>query len=208
MTSRSPVQRLYAFGRAAWYDPFRAVWSVCVSRRSEDDLDWLFRLYVRPESRILDLGCGTGINRLRLQRLGLQFAAYRGVDFSPDMLARARARFGRDPSTSFELRDVTNLASERERYDLVVATWLLSHLTDRRAFVRVAADLVAPGGHLVLVYFSAASWFARTVMRPLGERILLADPVRLEEEAEFGRSALIRRYALGMVTLMDLPSGQ
>lgn len=205
---RPSVKGLYALGHAAWYDPFRSAWSALIANTSEDDLDWLFRLYVRPESRILDLGCGTGINRLRLQRLSLEFAEYRGVDFSPDMLGRAQAKFGEDPRTRFELRDVTDLSDEQGWYDLVVATWLLSHLPDRPAFVRTARHLVAPGGHLLLVYLSAAGWFASKVMGPLGRVLLRADPIRLEEEAAFPGGGLLRRYALGVVTLLDLSAGR
>lgn len=105
----------------------------------------------------LDLGCGTGrVTRL----LAAELAWAVGVDLSPEMLARARARGGRGVAgrVSLAAADMRSLALRR-RFDLVTAANdPLAHLAsgeDRdRALAAVAAHL-APGGRFVL----DAHWF-------------------------------------------------
>lgn len=203
----TPVQRLYAFAGGGWWLPFRAVWTACTSRAAERELDALFRRYVQPSSNILDLGCGTGINRLRLKRLGLEFATYRGMDFSPHMLRRAERCVPDDPRTTFELRDAATLGETGGQYDLIVTTWMLSHLKDRPAMVQTALQRLAPEGHLLWLDFSAGSWLARAVMGPIGRAILQTDPIRPDEERRFGGRGRLSRYFFGAVTLMDMTGG-
>src|SRR5579859_7123244 len=59
----------------------------------------LARLPLRPDDRIIDLGCGTGENTIELARRVVQGHAT-GLDSSPAMIAKARAmRSGLDPKT-------------------------------------------------------------------------------------------------------------
>ncbi len=78
---------------APLYDRMRWVWAKAIMGKAEADLerDVLPRL-VTPDTRILDLGCGTGVNLHRLRRLGLPFASYAGLDLTPAMLTRAQAK--------------------------------------------------------------------------------------------------------------------
>jgi len=132
---RTSVQRIYSLLGARWYDPFRNLWVFLTTTGPERDMDRLFLRYVTPDATILDLGCGTGVNLARLRRLGIAFSSYKGVDFTEEMLAMARKKFGRLPGVTFVRGDVTALEDRAERYDVIVSTYLLSHLRKPADFV-------------------------------------------------------------------------
>jgi ubiquinone/menaquinone biosynthesis C-methylase UbiE len=202
--TRTDVQKLYSRAGGRWWDPFRAVWELCTSRRAKVDLESLLRRYITPESRILDLGCGTGVNLDRLLRLGLPFGRYTGVDFSSSMLALARKRFGEMPSVTFLELDATALEDNGERYDAIVATWLLDHLSEPVGFVNGIQRFLAPDGHLLLVFYSRPRWFLRLWLSPLGRSLVLADPVPEREVSTFSGVLFKKTYSAGVVTLIDI----
>lgn len=200
---RTDVQKLYST-LATWYDPFRRVWVLLTSQQAERDLDSLFRRYVTPEATILDLGCGTGINVSRLLRLGLRFREYRGIDFTESMLAVAQKKYGYVPNVTFSWGDVTALEDAGWRYDLIVSTYVLSHLRRRAAFVHDAQRFLQPGGHLLLLFYSRPRWWVRFWIGPLGNVLLRADPVRRSEVASFANVRTRRAYFAGAVTLLEI----
>lgn len=114
----------------------RAAWSRCLA-------DWL----PAAPADVLDLGCGTG--SLALLALG---AGHRvvGVDLSPSMVERARAKSAGLPA-EFVVGDAAEPAVGDRRFDVVMARHLLWTLTDPHAALRRWVDLTRPGGRLVLV---------------------------------------------------------
>lgn len=202
--TRSGVQRVYSLLGARWYDPFRALWVHFTSPQAEWDLDSLFRRYVTPQTKILDLGCGTGANMERLLRLRLPFAQYVGVDFSETMLAIAREKFGELPGVAFFQGDVTALEDAGHRYDVIVATYLLSHLRDPADFVNGVQRFLAPGGRLLLLFYSRPRWFLRFWLSPLSRLLLRADPLSREKVSRFSGVGTKKTYCAGAVTLIEI----
>jgi tRNA (cmo5U34)-methyltransferase len=104
-----------------------------------------------PESvrRVADLGTGDGyvLDALRGARPGLRGTA---VDFSAEMLRRARERFaGVDEVTVVEHDlDVPLPDSDWGRFDAVVSAFAIHHLTDPRkqALYDEVFGVLAPGG--------------------------------------------------------------
>jgi ubiquinone/menaquinone biosynthesis C-methylase UbiE len=204
--TRTDVQRLYSVAGGRWWEPFRTVWEFCTSRQAKRDLHSLLQRYVTPEAKILDLGCGAGENLGRLLRLGLPFAHYTGVDFSRDMLALARERFGRTPDVTFVEGDATALEDTGERYDVIIGTWLLDHLREPAAFVSYIQRFLATDGHLLLLFYSRARWFLRMWLLPLGRLLVLAEMVPEREVRAFSGVLARRTYCAGVVTLVDIGS--
>lgn len=95
--------------------------------------------------RIADLGCGPGATTARLSR---QFpsASVTGIEASPSFAAVAAAAV---PSARFEVADVT-APLPGAPFDLIYARFLLAHLPDIGAALRVWRDALAPNGALVL----------------------------------------------------------
>ncbi len=142
---------------APFYDVFRMVWGR-LTRPIEHELDRLFRERIGPGARILELGPGTGINVVRLLREAPAFGSYLGIDASPDMLARARPRAQGDTRVHLRIGDATEVASIDGTFDLIVCTWMLSHLDAPAETVRAALAKLAPAGTGIFVFFSQPSF--------------------------------------------------
>jgi SAM-dependent methyltransferase len=97
-----------------------------------------------PAGVALDAACGTGRHSEHLAALGHRVI---GVDSSPDMLARARARV---PAASFHEGDLHALPVPDGHVDLVVCALALAHLPDLRPAVAEFARVLRPGGHLII----------------------------------------------------------
>ena len=91
------VRRFYRL-MARIYDPIRRWWSKRTSE-AESELDALFAKNIRSDSRILELGPGTGVNLTRLYRVSPEFQSYLGIDLSKEMLSRATSVMGSRTST-------------------------------------------------------------------------------------------------------------
>jgi SAM-dependent methyltransferase len=191
---------------ARFYDAFRRVWSAW-TRVTETRLDELFAERIGPTARVLELGPGTGVNLARIERLGLTFGSYLGIDASDEMLARARERFGSSPKIELRRGDVRKLADVPGGFDFVVSTWVLSHLERPADVVREAVALLAPGGSAVFLVSGrpTARWLA-VVLTPFyrwaGARFV--EPRDLEPIP--GLEALERR-SLGLASLAVFRAG-
>jgi SAM-dependent methyltransferase len=129
--------------------------------------------------RVLDVGCGTGIDALALARAGIHVV---GIDGSAAMIAQLRSKVATTPLESFvsaRVLNIEDLPSLRgERFDgLISAFASLSTLPDLAQFADDAAHLVRPGGRVIvhmLNRFSFWEWLGyllrrdRTALRRVG----------------------------------------
>jgi S-adenosylmethionine-diacylgycerolhomoserine-N-methlytransferase len=117
------------------------------------------RLRAAPGDRVLEIGCGTGRNLIKLARAYPQACLF-GLDVSQEMLltaaasiARARlsARIAlaRADATSFEPRELFGHAG----FDRVMISYALSMIPPWRETLGRALDALSPGGSLHLVDF-------------------------------------------------------
>lgn len=98
-------------------------------------------------ARVLEAGCGTGLNTEFLAGQGAQVVA---MDFSEAMLERARARVGK-ADVRFEVGDVTHpWPAEDESCDLVVITLVLEHVQDLAPVFAQARRVLRKGGLLYI----------------------------------------------------------
>lgn len=92
--------------------------------------------------RILDAGCGTGLLGTRLEAARLV-----GIDLSPDMLAKARARGIYAELVEGDMAGA--MADRADRFDIVASSCALYHLADLASFFRQSARILVPGGYLL-----------------------------------------------------------
>lgn len=112
---------------------------------------------------VLDLGTGTGRMLQLLTHDRVERAV--GLDSSHSMLAVARANLERAEVRRIDLRqgDVYSPPLPRDSFDLVIIHQVLHFLDDPARAIREAAQLLAPGGRLLIVDFAPHSLeFLRT----------------------------------------------
>jgi SAM-dependent methyltransferase len=97
-------------------------------------------------AQVADLGCGTGSLSLLLAEEGY---AVTGVDFSPAMVERARAKAG--DVLELHVGDAADPQLPPSAYDVVLCRHVLWALPDPAAALERWTGLLAPGGRLVLV---------------------------------------------------------
>ncbi len=138
----------------SYYDAFAATYEDHRDGRSRyhdllDDLEVeLAGRYVRGRE-VLEVGCGTG---LVLRRLAPIASRAVGVDLSPGMLARARAR-GLDVVEG----SATELPFPDASFDVAVSFKVLAHVPDLARALAEMARVVRPGGVIVAELYNARS---------------------------------------------------
>lgn len=112
---------------------------------------WLDRLFA-PGSRLIDLGCGTGLDAVRMAQQGHSVAA---TDWSPQMVERTRARAA-DAGLGAQVQALRVGAHELQRLDGAGSfdgaysnLGPLNCVPDPGAVARECARLLRPGGTLV-----------------------------------------------------------
>jgi SAM-dependent methyltransferase len=126
----------------------------------------LWRHYDRvfqPGDRIMDAGCGTGLDSLHLASRGVRVTA---VDVSGGMLDRLRAKLASAPGAELvDVRpgDISDVAgAEAQPFDGMISSFGPLNTADLERFGQVAARAIRPGGRLVCHMLSpgylAAGW--------------------------------------------------
>ncbi|MDR3207538.1 MAG: class I SAM-dependent methyltransferase [Oscillospiraceae bacterium] len=103
----------------------------------------------RGPGRVLDVGLGTGLLAARLYEAGF---AVTGLDFSRDMLRRAQEKMPGARLMAWDFACGLPEALLGERFDVVVSTYALHHLTDPQKVALIPALLgLLRGDGLVLI---------------------------------------------------------
>lgn len=156
----------------------------------------LARLALRPGAKILDYGCGPGDFLLAARAKGLEAV---GID-SSDRSVRMAAERG----LTVLHGDVTDLLARPERYDAILLQSVLEHVPDGVKLVQDVAQLLVPGGVLVLSaptpgpYF----WDDPTHIRPYTPKSFAILAELAELECEY--LGYVFAFLLGMRTKASL----
>jgi SAM-dependent methyltransferase len=138
-----------------------------------------YRALFRPGERVLDLGCGTGLDTLFLAALGLRVTA---LDVSPGMIEALGAKLGpAGLAETVEARVGEAAGLEGwppEAFDGVVSAFaVLNTLPDLAGAARGIARVLRPGGRAVLHLLGRpGAW----------ERLALAARLRFREAGRLG----------------------
>ena len=113
-------------------------------------------MHLRGGEKIIDFGCATGRMSLAMARAAGTGARVVGIEISTEQIAEARRYAATVPEGArFDIRQGNALApplrdNEWGTFDVVHSRFLLEHLADPLAAVRVMARAVRPGGRVIL----------------------------------------------------------
>ena len=107
---------------------------------------------LRPDARVLDVGCGDGFHLRILKDFGSPSWTLEGVE--PDMKAAAAAEAA---GLSIHRTTVQHLAAPAAQYDLVLLIATLEHVDDPGAVLSKLRTLLRPGGRIGIVTDNTAT---------------------------------------------------
>ena len=116
-----------------WYRARREVIAALIRRR----------ISLKPDSRILEVGCGTGHN---LGMLG-QFGSVEALEVDETARTLAEERLGKSVFSA-PLPELAGIPEQH--YDLVAAFDVVEHIADDKSAIAAIAKVLKPGGRLVL----------------------------------------------------------
>jgi SAM-dependent methyltransferase len=110
-----------------------------------------FEPFVGP--RLLEVGCGVGSILAQLSPRELVM----GIDVEDELVAFARHRFSDRHGYEFATLDISALSEQsratlmQHRFDTILCINVLEHVMDDTAAIKAMADVLAPGGALLLL---------------------------------------------------------
>jgi len=108
--------------------------------------------HLRPGSRVLDVGGGTGgIIPHLLQAVGPQGCIF-SIDFAEKMVEIGKKKFGQEPRVIFKVASVELLPFEDEFFDHVVCYGAFPHFDDRPQALREMKRVLKIQGTLIIAH--------------------------------------------------------
>jgi SAM-dependent methyltransferase len=163
-----------------------------------------FARLFKAGDRVIDVGCGTGLDTLQLASRGIQVTA---VDGSSGMIAQLQSKLA---TSSFgglvatEVGDIIEVAGRLAGpFDGAVSSFAALNTVDLEQFASLLAGLLRPGGRAVFHLLSpgwgraSRSWTVEIGGRPVMHRCLRAEETY---QRYFARHFILRRsYGLGFL---------
>lgn len=148
--------------------------------------------------KVLDIGCGTGSLSLVLVGLGYQVT---GIDFSPEMIARAQAKTAAaHDAVTFHVMDAAFPQLPPQQFDALVCRHLLWALPDIEQVLLRWVRLLKPGGRLLLVegyWHTNAGLHPQQILDALPKTLRHVSLENLSDQAElWGNLVSDERYAI------------
>jgi SAM-dependent methyltransferase len=148
--------------------------------------------------QVADLGCGTGTLSVLLASEGGHFVS--GVDFSPEMIRRAREKSDRTvPKPAFIVADAADPPLAKGSFDVVLSRHVLWAMPDPAVALRNWIELLTPAGVLILIegrWNTGVGLTAEECVRLVGEVRSDVDLRALDDPSYWGGSTSDERYLI------------
>ena len=152
--------------------------------------------------RVLDIGCGGGVLAEPMARLGGQVT---GIDATPEAIEAAKTHaIATDLAIDYRCITAEALAETGARYDIIYASEVIEHVTDRHLFAASIATMLAPSGTVVITTINrtlASFALAKVAL----EYVFRTVPAGTHDPSRFVRPAELRaEFAAVGIQLDDM----
>lgn len=106
----------------------------------------IYRFHISPNQHVLELGCATGDLLAAVQP-----ARGLGVDFSEEMIQRAREKY---PNHEFIRADAHDLSAIKETFDIIILSDLVNDLWDVQRVLEQINPLCRPHTRILMNFYS------------------------------------------------------
>ena len=154
------------------------------------------------ELRVLDIGCGGGLLAEPMARLG---ADVTGIDASAPAIeaARAHATLG-GLDIDYHCKTAEALAAEGAKFDVIYASEVIEHVADRQLFANAIAQMLAPGGTVVITTINR-TLAALALAKLMLEYVVRMVPAGTHDPSKFVRPGELRaEFAAAGIVLDDM----
>lgn len=112
-------------------------------------VDAYFARHLKPDSRVLDVGCGPGVLAAEVARR-IPSGNVTGFDASADRLTEAQKNFIRLGNAQAQAGEATALPFTDDSFDFIYCRFLLEYLREKERAVAEMARVCRPGGTVLL----------------------------------------------------------
>ncbi len=134
---------------AQYFDQRADEWDLCTCRTSPVQGAVASIAHIQPGSRVLDLGCGTGIMAdVYIERNVREFIA---LDIAPRMVEIAQQKYCHESRAQFICCDAL-CYKDLEPFDAVVIYNAYPHFLDKRALAEHISTLLKPHGRFIVAH--------------------------------------------------------
>ncbi|MEC8712168.1 MAG: bifunctional 2-polyprenyl-6-hydroxyphenol methylase/3-demethylubiquinol 3-O-methyltransferase UbiG [Pseudomonadota bacterium] len=159
----------------------------------------------RPDGlRVLDIGCGGGLLAEPMARLG---ARVTGIDATAEAIDAAKAHAAAGGlDIDYQCRTAESLAETDALFDVIYASEVIEHVTDRRLFARAISTMLAPGGTVVITTINrtlASLALAKVAL----EHVFRLVPAGTHDPARFVKPAELRSEFAAAGIILDEMTG-
>lgn len=206
--SKQETRDLYR-KRARWYDAAIWLYHLVGFQMNKYRSETLASLALRPGDRVVELGCGTGLNFPWLQKAVGQAGSIVGVDLTDAMLAQARRRL-----TAAGWHNVELVQADLADYEIprgvagILTTLAITLVPEYDRVIQRGAVALREGGRLAVLDIKEPdnwpTWLKRSMAwlsRHYGVSMELADRKPMESVRRYLREVKYREYYFGMLYL-------
>jgi ubiquinone/menaquinone biosynthesis C-methylase UbiE len=150
--SQQHVTEFFESSAAYWqtvYSDDRLVPTIYQERHATA-LGWVRDLELRPNARVLEVGCGAGLLTVALARNGYTVDALDSTDAMLQMTRNGAARESVQGRVRVHAADVHALPFQADTFDLVIAIGVIPWLHSERLALREMQRVIKPGGYMLL----------------------------------------------------------
>lgn len=103
-------------------------------------------------ARVLDIGCGSGVDALIAAKLVGASGKVIGIDMTPEMIQKANANreLMGSGNVSFQVASIQDIADKDEGFDVIISNGVFNLIPDKDEALQTAYGLLKPGGRLFI----------------------------------------------------------